>query len=134
MLVILVRTDDAADMASAVRLQPGAARPEPTRLEKDLGPGVEKEPLILGRLPILPDRVGHIRADVLLLLAAQDVDDLPVRPDRLLRRRLRAGIGDSQAYSAPRHPIRAAAFSRAPSRVRKRYISSDRAASGHVKT
>ena len=46
MLVILVRPDDAADMAATVRLQLSAARPEPARLQQDLGAGVEQEPFI----------------------------------------------------------------------------------------
>ena len=74
MLVILVRSDDTADMAATVCLQLSAARPEPTRLKKDLGTGVDQKSFVSGRLPVLPNRVGNVRADVLLLLAAKDMD------------------------------------------------------------
>jgi hypothetical protein len=132
MLVIFVRSDDAADMAAAVCLQLSPARPETAGLEQDLGPGVEQKPFIPGRLPVLPDRVGDVRADVLLLLSAKDRNDLAIRTDDLLGRRLRAGIGRFPCVECPRQPI-PAAFARAASRVWKRYINRARAASGQVR-
>src|SRR5580692_2876164 len=95
-------------MALAVRLGQSATGPEPARLEKNLGPGVEQKPFIPGRLPVLPDRVGDVRANVLLLLAAKDMDDLTIRTDNLLRSRLCAGIGGLPGVecTAPGHPVR----------------------------
>ncbi len=81
MFVILVRSNNVADMAVAIRLRLSAAGPESTRLEKNLGTGVAQKPFIPGGLPVLPDRVGDVRADVLLLLAAKDIDDSD-DPDR----------------------------------------------------
>ena len=44
--VILVRSDDAADVALAVRFRHGAAGPEPSRFKNDLRAGVAQERLI----------------------------------------------------------------------------------------
>ena len=85
MFVILVRSDDAADMAVTVRLELRAAQPVPAGLEKDLAPGVEQKPFIPYRLPVLPDRVGNVSADVLLLLGAKDIGNLTIRIDDPLR-------------------------------------------------
>ena len=92
MLVILIRSDNTADVAVTVPLRLGAARPKPARLEENLGPCVEEEVYILGCLPVLPDRVRDVCGNVLFLLAAKDIDNLAVRTNNLLRRRLRTGI------------------------------------------
>ena len=92
MLVILIRSDNIADVAITITLRLGTARPEPARLEENLGPSVEEEVYILGCLPVLPDRVRDIGSNVLFLLPAQDIDDLAVRTNNLLRCRLRTGI------------------------------------------
>src|SRR5512140_2494362 len=89
MLVILIRSDNIADVAITITLRLGTARPEPTRLEENLGPRVEEEVYILGCLPVLPDRVRNVCGNVLLLLPAKDIDDLPVRTNDPLRCRLR---------------------------------------------
>ena len=92
MLVILIRSDNTADVAVTVPLRLRTARPEPARLEKNLGPCVEEEVYILGGLPVLPDRVGNVGGNVLFLLAAKDIDNLAVWINNLLRRRLRTGV------------------------------------------
>jgi hypothetical protein len=91
--VIFVRTDDIAHVILAVGLACRPAGPEARRLKHDFGPGIQQEGAIFGRLPVLPDRVGDIGADVLLVGAAADRDDLPVRPDRIRRRRLIPRVG-----------------------------------------
>src|ERR1700693_1124429 len=91
--MIFVGADDAADVAIPVPLRLSAAGPEPSRFEKDLGSGGAPASLISGRLPVFPDGVSDIGADVLLLRAAEDFDHLTIRPDDLFRRCLRAGIG-----------------------------------------
>ena len=93
MFVIFVRPDDTANVAATIRFRLSPAGPEPARLEQDLSTDVEQEPLVLGRLPVLPHRVGDVCADVLFLLAAKDIDDLAIRTDNLLRCRLRASTG-----------------------------------------
>ena len=121
-LVILVRPDDTADMAVTVRLRLRAAGPEPARLQQDLGTGVEQEIVVPGRLPVLPDRVSDVRADMLLLLAAKHIHDLTIRADDLIRRRLRTGVGELPGVEAPRQPIRP------PSLARHRACGSDTSA------
>ena len=108
MFVILVRSDDVADVAVAIRLRLSAAGPEPTRFEQDLGTGIAHKLLIPGGLPILPNRIGDVRAYVLLLLAAKDIDDLTIRTNYLLGRGLRTGIGGLPGVegAAPAHPGR----------------------------
>src|SRR5262245_58971022 len=59
-LVILVRSDNTADVAVTVPLRRSTARPEPARLEENLGPRVEEEVYILSNLPVLPDRVRNV--------------------------------------------------------------------------
>ena len=120
MLVILIRSDNTADVAVTVPLRLGAAGPEPPRLEENLGPGVEEELYILGCLPVLPDRVGDVGGNVLFLLAAKDIDDLAVWIDNLLRRRLRTGIG-----ATPRRTWRRAIPSGPPSAARRRWSGTD---------
>ena len=92
MLVVLVRSDDLADVAVAIRLQMSAAGPESTGLEKDLGTGVAQKPFVTSGLPILPDRIGDVRANVLFLPTAKDIDDLTIWTDNPLRRGLRTGM------------------------------------------
>src|SRR5271166_3355263 len=92
MLVILIRSDNIADVAITITLRLGTARPEPARLEENLGPSVEEEVYILGCLPVLPDRVRNGCGYVLFLPPAKDIDDLAVRTNNLLRSRLRTGI------------------------------------------
>ena len=118
MFVILVRSDDVANVAVAVRLQLSAACPKSTRLEKDLGTGIAQEPFIPGDLPILPDRKGDVRANVLLLLSAKDIDNLTIRTNNLLagcslrlgvrryRCRDHAGAGYWSGSSGYRYPLR----------------------------
>ncbi len=38
-------------------------------------PASQQERVVAGRLPVLPDRVGDVGADVVLLLAAEHLDD-----------------------------------------------------------
>src|SRR5215831_19305448 len=92
MLVILIRSDNTSDVAATVPLRLGSARPEPARLEENLGSCLEEDVYILGCLPVLPDRVRDVCGNVLFLLPAKDIDDLAVRTNNLLRRRLRTGI------------------------------------------
>src|SRR5271154_1115039 len=108
MFVILVRSNDIADMAVTVRFQWSAAGPESTRLEKYLGTSVAQKRLISSRLPVLPDRIGDVRANVLLLLAGEDIDYLTIRTDNLLRSGLSTAIGGlpSVEGAAPAHPCR----------------------------
>ena len=108
MFVILVRSDDVADVAVAIRLRLSPASPESPCLEKNLGTGVAQKSFILSGLPVLPDRVGDVRANVLLLPAAKDIDDLTIRTDNPLRRGLRTGISGLPGVegTAPAHPGR----------------------------
>src|SRR5215469_13001536 len=91
-LVILIRSDYTADMAVTVPLRLCAARPESARLVEHLGPRLEEEVYVLGCLPILPDRVRDICSNVLFLLPAKDINDLAIRTNNLLRRRLGTSI------------------------------------------
>ena len=120
MLVILIRSDNTADVAVTVPVRLGTARPEPARLEKNLGPCVEEEVYILGGLPVLPDRVGNVGGNVLFLLAAKDIDNLAVWINNLLRRRLRTGV-----RQIPRHTWRRAIPSGPPSAARRRWSETD---------
>jgi hypothetical protein len=83
MLVILIRSDNTADVAVTIPLRLGTARPEPARLEENLGPCLEEEVYILGCLPVLPDRIRDVCGNVLFLLPAKDIDDLAVRTNNL---------------------------------------------------
>ena len=120
MLVILIRSDNTADVAVTVPLRLGTARPEPARLEENLGPCVEEEVYILGCLPVLPDRVRNVCGNVLFLLAAKDIDNLAVWINNLLRRRLRTGIRQFPGVhgAAPSH-------AGPPSAARRRWSGSD---------
>src|SRR5215468_9121624 len=60
MLVVLIRSDNTADVAVPVPLRLGTARPEPACLEENLGPRVKEEIDILGCLPVLPDCVCDV--------------------------------------------------------------------------
>ena len=91
-LVIFVRTDDAADMAPAVGLGNGSAGPEPCGFQKNFGAGFDHEGVIPCRLPVLPDRVGDIGRDMLLLRAAEHLDEITIGADELLGSGLLAGI------------------------------------------
>ena len=92
MLVILIRSDNTADVAVTVPVRLGAARPEPARLEKNLGPCVEEEVYILGGVTVLHDIIVNVCGYVLLLLAVKDIDNLAVWINNLLRCRLRTGV------------------------------------------
>src|SRR5476649_1223289 len=92
-LMILVGSDHAADMAVTVGLRLNATGPEPARLEQDLRAGVAKERFISGGLPVLPDGVGDVGTDVLLLLSAENIDDQTVRADRVFGRDFRTVTG-----------------------------------------
>ena len=70
MLVILIRSDNTADVVVTIPLRLGTARPEPAGLEGNLSPCVEQELHILGCLPVLPDRVRDVCGNVLFLLTA----------------------------------------------------------------
>src|SRR5262249_18205563 len=85
MFVILVRSDDSAYVEVPVRLPLSATGPEPARLEEDFCTGIEEESFVAGCLPVLPDRIGDVCGDVLLLLAAEHIDDMTIRTDNLLR-------------------------------------------------
>ena len=56
-------------------------------------PASRRNAVVAGGLPVLPDGVGDVGADVLLLPAAQDLDRPAVGVDDLLGRRLVAGVG-----------------------------------------
>jgi hypothetical protein len=79
--VIFVRTDDAANVGATVGLHANAARPEPSRLDQNLATSVEHELVIAGDAPVLPDPVGDVGADVVLLFAGQDANDAAIRHD-----------------------------------------------------
>ena len=61
-LVIFVRADHVADVAVAVGLRRGAAGPEARGVQQDLCARGGQERVIAGGLPILPDRIGDVRA------------------------------------------------------------------------
>lgn len=101
-LVILVRADHAANVVPSVRFELRPASPEAHGLQQDLGAGLAEERVVAGGLPVVPDRIGDVGADLLLLRSAQDIDDVPVRPDGVLRRRLLASVGGLPGvYRAP---------------------------------
>src|SRR5215467_1988543 len=79
-------------MAVTVPLRLSSARPEPTRLEENLGPCIEEKVYILGCLPVLPDCVRDVRRNVLFQPPTKNIDDPAVRIDNLLWRRLCTGI------------------------------------------
>ena len=91
-LVIFVRADHAANMAPAVGLRNGTAGPEPCRFQKNFGARLDHEGVIPGRLPVLPDRVGNIGRDMLLLRAAEHLNEIAIGADELLGGGLLAGI------------------------------------------
>jgi hypothetical protein len=74
-LMILVGSDHATDMAATVGPRLNATGPESASLEQDLRAGVAKKRFISGSQPVLPDGVGDVRAYVLLLLSAENIDD-----------------------------------------------------------
>jgi len=88
--VILVGTDDATDVTVSVCLQPGAAGPEAACFQQYFGAGLEQEIVVTCCMPVLPDGICDVGADMLLLPAAQHRDDLAVGADYLLRCHLRA--------------------------------------------
>ena len=90
--MIFVRADHAANMAPAVSLTNGSAGPEPCGFQKNFGARFDHEGVISGRLPVLPDRVGNVGRDMLLLRAAEHLDEIPIGADELLRGGLLAGI------------------------------------------
>src|SRR5215469_12832182 len=92
MLVILIRSDNTTDVAVAIPFRLGTARPEPPRLEENLGPCLEEEVYILSCLPVLPDRICDVCGNVLFLLPAKDIDDPAVGTNNLLRRRLHTSV------------------------------------------
>ena len=114
--MVLVRPDDATDMAIAVIFGLSTAGPKPGGLQEVSGTGVAEEGRINGRLPVVPNCIGHVRTDVLLLLAAEHINGLSILANDLVRRRLVTCIRQFPAYMAPRQPIRAA-FARAPFKV-----------------
>src|SRR4030095_3941207 len=104
-LVVFIWSYNPADMAVTARLRLGAARPEPARLEEDLGASAQQELFVSGCLPVLPDCVDNVRSNVLFLLAAQDFDNAIIGTDNPLRRSLRPSVGrfPSVHGSAPTH-------------------------------
>ncbi len=90
--VIFIRADHVADVIAAVGFQRRPAGPEARRLQQDLGARRAQKRGIAGRLPVVPDGVGDVGADVLLVGAAADRDDPSIRHGHIRRRYLLAGV------------------------------------------
>ena len=66
-LMVLIRTDDRSNVIPPVWLYPATSGPESRGFDENVHAGCEEKILIRRRLPILPDRIGDIRADMVLL-------------------------------------------------------------------
>ena len=102
-LVILVGADHLVDMKKPVRAEGPSRCPEARRFQQDLGARLEKERVVAGGLPILPDAVGDVGADMLFHLAAKNADERAVGAKRP-RRRGFASVG-GRFPSVHRAPI-----------------------------
>jgi hypothetical protein len=96
-LVILVEAYDGTDVGMIIHLDPGAACPESSGLDQNVGASVDDEVVVRGCAPVLPDRVCDVGADVVLLLARQDGNDAPVGRNDRTRRRSSPLSADSHA-------------------------------------
>ena len=99
--MIFVRTDDAADVASAIGLGTCATGPESRGFQEDFRTGIDHEAVVPCRLPVLPDRIGDVGGDMLLLRPAEHLDQVTVGADELLRGGLFAGIGRLPGVHGP---------------------------------
>ena len=90
--MILVRPDHATDVAAPVRLQHRAAGPEARRLKNDFSASRAKEIVVSSDLPVIPDCVGNVGADMLLLRPAQNRDHDAIGADDLGGRRFEPRI------------------------------------------
>src|ERR1700733_13390485 len=90
-LMVFVWSNDATDMPQTVCLQDSAARPKAGCFKKNFSAGGTQKAFIASRSPILPDGIGHVCADVLLLLSGKNVNNLAIRSNDLFRRRLCTG-------------------------------------------
>src|SRR6185437_845248 len=90
-LMIFIWPNDAANVALPIRLQHGAARPKASGLEKNLGASILQKSFIASRLPVLPNGVSYVCADMLFLLSGQNFNDLAIWSDHLFRRHFGAG-------------------------------------------
>ena len=85
-LVIFVRPDNAADVAAPIGLHKRPACPEARCLQNDFRAGSAEEFVIACDLPVLPDRVSDVGADMLFLRAAENRDHPAIGTDDLGRR------------------------------------------------
>src|SRR5690606_13574235 len=72
--VVLVGADDLSDMEESIVLDLAAAGPEAGGLEGEFRAGGADEVVVRGQFPVLPDRVGDGRVDVVLLFRGEDAD------------------------------------------------------------
>ena len=91
--MIFVGTNDSANMVAIIFFTLDSTCPKARCLDQDFGPRLDKKPIVAGSLPVVPHAVGHICADVLLLLSGEEADDLAVGSDHKRGRRLFAAIG-----------------------------------------
>ena len=91
-LVIFVGPDHAADVASPISFHKRPIGPETRCLKKDFGAGRAEEFVIACDPPILPDRVGDVGADMLLLRTAENLDHPAIGTNDLGRRCLEPRI------------------------------------------
>ena len=92
-LMVLIRPDDVADVAPAIRFGHGPGGPESRGFDEDFDPGIAEEVVVAGGAPILPDRVCDVGADVVFHLAGQDLDRLPGGAQHRFRCGFLTGIG-----------------------------------------
>src|SRR5690242_10790317 len=100
-LVVLVRPDHMADMPLAIRLRHSPGRPETSGLQQNLRAGIDEEPVVARRTPVLPDRISDVGGNVMLHPAGRDVDGLSAGPHHPSGRGSLAVAARFQAYSAP---------------------------------
>ena len=91
--MILVRADDATNMAQAVSLPTGTTGPKSGGFQQNFRTCIGHEGSVPGGLPVSPDCIGDIGSDVLFLQAAENGDRLAVRADDLPGGGLLAGNG-----------------------------------------
>ena len=93
MLVKLVRPDHRADMVAPVVAQFGARSPEARQLDQHLRAGLQHERVVAGGTPVLPDRVGDVGRDMVLLDTGVDLKALAAGIEHKRRRHVNARVG-----------------------------------------
>ena len=80
--------------------------PESRGFQENFRAGVDHEEVVACRLPVLPDRIGDVGGDMLLLRPAEHLDQVTIGADELLGGGLFAGIGRLPGVhgAAPAHP------------------------------